>query len=146
MLQNPSYFNSSLWDSLSGEYYRSFKNKDDYYYIFDYLPWDEKVVDKTLINEYKWELARDTSTTWRIGDGTASFYNYIYYNTAGFSEIDTFRSNQVREGLISRDQALSFSRQENVPRYENIKWYLKMIGIPFKPAIISINKMEKLYD
>ena len=30
MLKNPSYFNSSLWDSLSGEYYRSFKNKEDY--------------------------------------------------------------------------------------------------------------------
>ena len=79
MLQNPAYFNSSLWDSLSGEYYRSFKKKEDYYYIYDYLLWDENLIDKTLINEYNWELATDTSTTWRIGDGTAGFYNYIYY-------------------------------------------------------------------
>jgi len=55
MLKNPAYFNSSLWDSLSGEYYRSFKKKEDYYYIYDYLLWDEDLIDKTLINEYSWE-------------------------------------------------------------------------------------------
>ena len=27
----------------------------------------------------EWESADDTKSTWRIGDGTASFYNYIYY-------------------------------------------------------------------
>jgi hypothetical protein len=34
MLQSPGYFNSSLWDSISGEYYRSFTEKSDYYHIF----------------------------------------------------------------------------------------------------------------
>ena len=29
----PGYFNSSLWDTLSGEYYRSFTEKQDYYHI-----------------------------------------------------------------------------------------------------------------
>ncbi len=116
-------------------------------YRFLNILYSEKLYLLILIeSEYSWESAADTKSSWRIGDGTASFYNYIYYNTAGFSEIDTFRSNQVREGLISRNQALSFSRQENVPRYENIKWYLKMIDIPFKPAIMAINKMEKLYN
>ena len=93
MLQNPAYFNSSLWDSLSGEYYRSFKNKEDYYYIYDYLLQDENLVDKTLINEYKCELATDTCITQIIGEGTAGFYNYIYYIIAGLTEHDTFRSN-----------------------------------------------------
>ena len=50
------------------------------------------------------EFAKDSKTSWRIGDGTASFYNYIYYTIAGFTEHDTFRSNQIREGVISRDQ------------------------------------------
>ncbi len=30
-----------------------------------------------IINEYDWETSADTPTTWRIGDGTAGFYNYI---------------------------------------------------------------------
>ena len=106
MLESPSYFNSSLWDNLSGEYYRSFMTKKDYYHIFDYWTWEEEKVNSLLINKYNWETAEDTSTTWRIGDGTAGFYNYVYYTVAGFTEHDTFRSNQIREGQLSREKAL----------------------------------------
>ena len=60
--------------------------------------WDEGLIDQTLAREYRWETAADTGTTWRIGDGTAAFYNFIYYTVAGFTENDTFRSNQIREG------------------------------------------------
>ena len=90
MTESPTYFNSSLWDTLSGEYYRSFTKKKDYFHIFDYWKWDENEVNKVLIDNYDWEIATDTKTTWRIGDGTAAFYNYIYYTVAGFTEHDTF--------------------------------------------------------
>lgn len=144
MLQSPSYFNSSLWDTLSGEYYRSFSEKTDYYHIFDYWRWDEKTIDDTLLNEYDWERAPDTSTTWRIGDGTAAIYNYIYYTVAGFTEHDTFRSNQVREGDLTREQALKMVEDENRPRYPNIKWYLDAIGMEFSKVIPIINAIPKL--
>lgn len=145
MLQSPGYFNSSLWDTLSGEYYRSFTEKKDYYHIFDYWRWDEKAIDDTLINEYDWELAVDTSTTWRIGDGTAGLYNYIYYLVAGFSEHDTFRSNQVREGEITRERALELAREENRPRYQNIRWYLDALGMDFTEVIKVVNSIPRLY-
>jgi glucosamine--fructose-6-phosphate aminotransferase (isomerizing) len=144
MLQSPGYFNSSLWDTLSGEYYRSFNKKTDYYHIFDYWRWDEKVIDDTLLNEYGWERAPDTNTTWRIGDGTAAIYNYIYYTVAGFSEHDTFRSNQIREGDITRDQAIQLVEDENRPRYPNIKWYLDAIGMDFSNVIRTINSIPRL--
>ena len=117
-LSPPGYFNQSLWDTLSGEFYRSFTNKRDYYHIFDFWRWDEEEINNTLLNEYDWEKAPDTSTTWRIGDGTAALYNYIYYTVAGFTEHDTFRSNQIREGDISRDKALELVLDENRPRYQ----------------------------
>jgi hypothetical protein len=144
MMKSPGYFNSSLWDTVSGEYYRSFTEKTDYYHIFDFFRWDEEEVDKTLIS-YDWELAPDTSTTWRIGDGTAAFYNYIYYLVAGFSEHDTFRSNQIREGQITRERALELVEDENQPRYQNIRWYLDAVGIDFNEAISVINKIPRLY-
>ncbi|UCJ15195.1 hypothetical protein K5Q02_15140 [Pseudomonas sp. MM211] len=145
MLKSPGYFNSSLWDTLSGEYYRSFTEKTDYYHIFDYWRWDEKAIDDTLINDYGWELAPDTSTTWRIGDGTAGLYNYIYYLVAGFSEHDTFRSNQVREGEITRERALELVREENRPRYQNIRWYLDALGMDFTEVIKVVNAIPRLY-
>jgi hypothetical protein len=145
MLQSPGYFNRSLWDTLSGEYYRSFLEKKDYYHIFDYWRWDEKQIDDTLLNEYDWERAPDTSTTWRIGDGTAAFYNYIYYTVAGFTEHDTFRSNQIREGDLTREEALELVRDENQPRYPNIKWYLDALGMDFKEVISVVNAIPRLY-
>lgn len=144
MVKSPGYFNASLWDTISGEYYRSFTNKSDYYHIFDYWRWDEELIDQTL-DKYDWERAPDTSTTWRIGDGTAAFYNYIYYTVAGFTEHDTFRSNQIREGQMSREKALELIEDENRPRYPNIKWYLDAVGLDFKSTIEVVNKIPKLY-
>jgi hypothetical protein len=144
MLKSPGYFNSSLWDTLSGEYYRSFTEKSAYYHIFDYWRWDEKIIEDTL-DTYDWERAVDTNATWRIGDGTAAFYNYIYYTVAGFTEHDTFRSNQIREGEITRERALEFVKDENRPRYSNIRWYLDTLGMDFKEVIKVINSISKLY-
>ncbi|MFO1389027.1 hypothetical protein [Cellvibrio sp.] len=146
MLKSPGYFNSSLWDTLSGEYYRSFTDKKDYYHIFDYWRWEEQLIDDTLINQYGWETAVDTNTTWRIGDGTAAFYNYIYYLVAGFTEHDTFRSNQIREGQMNRDEALRLVEDENRPRYPNIRWYLDAVGIDFSEAIKVVNNIPRLYS
>lgn len=144
MLKSPGYFNGSIWDTLSGEYYRSFTKKKDYFHIFDYWRWDEDQIDNTL-SMYDWERAPDTNTTWRIGDGTAAFYNYVYYTTVGFTEHDTFRSNQIREGDLTRDKALELVTDENRPRYPNIKWYLDAVGINFKDAINVVNAMHRLY-
>jgi hypothetical protein len=144
MTQSPGYFNSSLWDTMSGEYFRSFNKKKDYFHIFDYWRWDEKTIDDTLINQYNWETAPDTNTTWRIGDGTAAIYNYIYYTVAGFTKHDTFRSNQIREGDITREEALLLVEDENRPRYPNIKWYLDAIGMDFDKVIPVINAIPKL--
>lgn len=145
MLDSPTYFNTSLWDTLSGEYYRSFTEKQDYYHIFDYWRWDEEEVDNVLLNDYQWEKAVDTSTTWRIGDGSAAFYNYVYYTVAGFTEHDTFRSNQIREGQISREEALERVADENQPRYQNLRWYLDTLGMSFKDVITVVNNIPKLY-
>ncbi|MDA9003866.1 glucosamine 6-phosphate synthetase [bacterium] len=145
MSKSLGYFNRSLWDTLSGEYHRSFTKKEDYYHLFDYWRWDEKVIEDTL-DSYDWERSPDTRTTWRIGDGTAGFYNYIYYSVAGFTEHDTFRSNQIREGDITREEALDLLEEENTPRYPNIKWYLDAVGIDFSKAISIVNSIPKLYN
>lgn len=145
ILQSPGYVNQSILDSLGSFASRYFIKKTDYYHLFDYLLWDEKTIEDTIINEYKWETCIDTDSTWRIGDGTASFYNYIYTLVAGFSENDTFRSNQIREGMITRDEALENIYEENKPRYNSLKWYLEIIGLDFEDTVRKVNKMDRMY-
>lgn len=144
MFKSPGYFNSSIFDTLSGEYYRSVSKKTDYYHIYDYWQWNEKTINAVL-DSYDWEKAPDTHTTWRIGDGTAAFYNYVYYTVAGFTEHDTFRSNQIREGQLTREEGLAMIEDENRPRYQNIKWYLDLLGFDFDAVIKIINNIPKLY-
>lgn len=145
MLNSPGYFNKSLWDTLSGEYFRSFHKKKDYFHLFDYYRWDEEEVKNTIINNYNWETAIDTDATWRIGDGTAGFYNYVYKTVAGFTEHDTFRSNQIREGQLTREAALKLVQNENRPRYQNIRWYLDVLDLDFEEVIKTVNAIQKLY-
>lgn len=145
-LKNPAYLNSSIWDTLFA-YFCSYMMPHDYAYLFHHIPWDEQTIMETLINDYRWELASDTVATWRIGDGTASFYNYIYYTVAGFTEMDTFRSNQIREGVLDRATAMEIVKKENQPRYESLKWYFGVINldISFNDVIRTINAIPKRY-
>jgi hypothetical protein len=145
VLINPGYINQSIIDTIGSIFSRYLNPKRDYYHLFDYYKWDESEIEDLIKNEYEWELAVDTKTTWRIGDGTASFYNYIYYTVAGFSEYDTFRSNQIREGALIRENALLKINEENKPRYETIKWYLEIIGLNYESVIKRINQIPKLY-
>ena len=143
-LRNPAYINSSILDTL-GAYMSYYFIPHRFINFFNYVLWDEETINKALIEEYNWETASDTKSTWRIGDGTASFYNYIYYTMAGLTENDTFRSYQVRENMLSREEALAYVQRDNQPRYESIQWYCDLIGIDFNHAIQTINRAKKRY-
>lgn len=145
-IKNPFYINTTLLDNISA--FQSFYfMEQNYLRLYDYIPWEEKKIISPLIELYNWETAKDTTSTWRIGDGTASFYNYIYYTIAGFTESDTFRSNQIREGILSRNEAFKIVEEENRPRYESIKEYLNIVGLgnKFNEIIGRINQTPKLW-
>jgi asparagine synthetase B (glutamine-hydrolysing) len=144
-IMNPAYLNSSLFDTLDAfkSYYVIKHNNLN---IYEYIKWDEKLIENILIENYEWETDPGTRTTWRIGDGTAAFYNYIYYIIAGFTENDTFRSNQIREGDILRDFAVELSIKENQPRWDSIQWYCNTIGIDFEATMASINSIKSINE
>lgn len=141
---NPGYINGSLGDTFTA-FLSYYFVKQDFLYLFDYVDWNETEINRTLIDTYEWELARDTTTTWRIGDGTAPFYNYIYQTIAGFSEYETFRSNQIREGVIERDEALRLVDVENRPRIQSIREYCSLINLDFDIAMRGIDAVPKMY-
>jgi glutamine---fructose-6-phosphate transaminase (isomerizing) len=141
---NPAYLNRSLPDTMFA-YVSYYMRKVPYTNIFEYLPWNEEEGDRALIDGYDWETAPDAESTWRIGDGTAPFYNYIYYEVAGFSEFDTLRSNQIREGHITRDMALKMLEDDNQPRFEAIREYCQTINVEFEECLRRINAIPKMY-
>ena len=141
---NPRYINKSLFDTLFA-FHSSYLLKHDNIQLYDYANWQEDEVVGVLRREYDWELATDTTSTWRIGDGTAAFYNYIYYNIAGFTENDALRSNQIRQGVMTRERALELVKQENEPRWDSLQWYANTIGFSLNDALQVISGMPRLW-
>ncbi|MFP4521290.1 MAG: hypothetical protein ACLFQK_04020 [Fibrobacterota bacterium] len=141
---NPGYLNRSLADTAE-VYLSAYFTKHDYLFLFDYIPWNEEEIVGTLKKEYNWETADDTETTWRIGDATAPFYNFVYLTVAGFTENDTLRSNQIREGQIDREEALEKVKRENGIRYDSIKWYCDIAGVNFSELVKKVEDIPKLY-
>jgi predicted glutamine amidotransferase len=143
-LRNPSYINSSFWETGLA-FFSTYVQPHDFVYLWHYLPWNEETINKTLQKKYSWETAAETSTTWRIGDGTPPFYNYIYYQVQGFTENDSFRSRQIREGILDRETAWKMVCKENRPQYENLKWYFDTLNLNGDMVLNAVDAMQKLY-
>lgn len=139
-LKNPRYLNRSLGDTAQATYV-TYLRSHDYLQLFEWVDWDEDHINRVLTDEYGWETDPTTTTTWRIGDGTAPFYNYIYWRTVGFTENDTFRSNQIRERQLSRDRALKLTLSENEPRWSRIAEYLNLVAVDFDAALAAVERL-----
>ncbi len=143
-LKNPAYFNSSFFDTGLA-FFSTYIQRHDYRFLWHYVPWDEDRILNTLVNEYDWEVPTETPATWRTDDGTSAFYNYIYYQVQGFTENDSFRSRQVREGILTREKALELVNAENRPRHEALRWYFDMLGLDGDEVLTVVDRMPRLY-
>jgi glucosamine--fructose-6-phosphate aminotransferase (isomerizing) len=142
---NPAYINSALLDNFNG-FLASFVRKDDFLHLYNYENWDEKEITKVLNEKYNWQ--DDISygkNQWRMGDGQTAFNNFIYYTIAGFSEYDNFRSNQIREGSLTRSEALELCQQDNKIKYDTLKNFSDIIGFNLDNILSKISCLEKLY-
>ncbi len=143
-ITNPAYINSSIFDTLFA-YFSTYIQKHDYIFLWHYIPWNEDKIITTLRNTYNWETSPETTQTWRTDDGTSAFYNYIYYTGQGFTENDSFRARQIREGILTRKEALALVNEENRPRHEALKWYFNRIGLDGDTVLTVVDAMSKLY-
>ena len=144
-LKNPAYINGALLDNFNG-YLSSFIKKENSLHLFKYIEWNEKEIGDTLKNEYGWISDKSYGKNqWRMGDGQTSFNNFIYYHMAGFSEYDNFRSNQIREGLINRKEALMLCEEDNKIKFDTLKNFSEIIGFNLDDVLTKITCLPKLY-
>jgi hypothetical protein len=145
-LKNPSYFNQSLVDTAFAYFITYMQSHPDFHYLWHYVEWEEREIVDTLIKEYGWETDPGYKQSWRTDDGTNPWYNFIYYTMSGFTENDTFRSNQIREGLMSRDEAWRLCWEENKLRVDTMKWYFDAIGVDMQRALKVVESQPHRID
>ena len=88
--------------------------------FYDYIYWHEKQILATITKELDWKGASDATTTWRVDDAAYPLINYLYYKLVGFTEHDEMYSKMIREGQISRDEALKRCMLDHKPRIASV--------------------------
>ena len=120
--------------------------KMDYLQLFDYVKWDERSVLSTLFDDYGWETSKHSSNTWRIGDASAPFYNYIYFYFSGLTENDVYLSNLIRDGQVSREKALGLVEDFNSGDEIGFIAYCNLIGLDANLVLKRIHRNPGLVD
>ena len=145
-IQSPGLIPSLAKEGLIGfvDYYvRGHKN---FLRPFSYIPCEEEVIERTLRSEYDWSSGDDRSVTaWRMGDGTAPFYNLMYLIGIGMTEHDTLRSNQIRFGLMDRAEAIERVDLDNSFNALGLASYFTTVGIDLKWASDHIQRFARTY-
>ena len=83
--------------------------------FFDYVRWDEKRIENAIEKELKWKKPKEVKSSWRFDCLVHFLKDYFYLNSVGFTERDELLSNMIREGIMSRGEALQKLKED----YEN---------------------------
>jgi hypothetical protein len=140
LLRNPRLINRTLFRTLLAFSYFYLRRKD-YIQLFDYLEWDESDLERT-ISSHGWRGSVTRNTSWRVGDSTSSFYNLAYMAAVGFTENDTFLSNQIRQGQISREYAASRRLETNEPDVVGIVDYCRAVDINPEWLMLAVERLQ----
>lgn len=145
-LKNPRYINMSLITAIKG-WHGSFIHKPPrdvrWLMFFNYIMWNEEEILATIRKELDWESPTDTAVTWRTDDYTSPLYNYICYSMQGYTENDTLRSVQVREGAITREQALKLVAEQNRPRWGAMMDYFRLLNMTTEEIKFVLNSIPE---
>jgi len=95
--------------------------------LFHYLSWDENVVLERIQNELDWQYPENNSGSWRFDCQIGHLKDLLYLKTLGLTEKDDFYSKLIREGKISRKDAIKRIAKENEVNFKEIKKLLKSI-------------------
>jgi hypothetical protein len=81
--------------------------------LFHFIPWDEKEVLSRIESEIGWRSPPDSPSTWRFDCRLSHLKDLMYLSTLGVTEKDDFYSQLVRDGKMSREEALKRIDREN---------------------------------
>jgi hypothetical protein len=143
-LQSPGLFPALLKEGFTGfvDYYL---RKHDFFRPFSYIPWEEEEIERVLRAQYDWSSGPDhLVSSWRMGDGTAPFYNLMYLLGLGLTEHDTLRSNQIRYGLMERSEAMKKLTSDNRFNVLGLASYFATVGIDLEWAGDRISEFAKV--
>ena len=81
--------------------------------LFHFIPWDEEEVLSRIESEIGWRAPSGLFSTWRFDCRLSHLKDLMYLTTLGITEKDDFYSQLIRDGKISRREALDRLQREH---------------------------------
>ncbi len=97
--------------------------------LFHYIEWDEQEVLSRIKKELDWDYPRKFNSPWRFDCRIGHLKDFMYLKTIGMTEKDDFYSRMVREGKMTREDALHRLQVENKLHPDEIELLLREAGI-----------------
>lgn len=97
--------------------------------FYRYVEWDEERILSTITHELGWRQDDRSASSWRFDCRLSYLKNYLMERTIGSTEKEDGLSNMVREGMITREQALERLEAETVIPPDLIGELLSDIGL-----------------
>jgi hypothetical protein len=100
--------------------------------LFNYIEWNDADVVRRIKSELGWNSPACLNSNWRFDCKIAHLKDLIYLKSLGITEKDDLYAKMVREGLISREEAIRKISLENDLPIEIIKELLADAGIGYE--------------
>ena len=99
--------------------------------VFDYIEWDQDVIERTLQEETGWRKP-SKALTWRYDCILEPLLDYTFKKEYGISSAGLYICGLIRSGLVSREEALKLveENEDQARLDENLKRVLDFLNVP----------------
>ena len=138
ILKNPAYFSPSVILALMKGYLfgnpysigiRLFWSNITWVELFNYVEWNEQEILSRIKSELNWNSPPELKSTWRFDCRVKHLVDFMYMKTLNMTDKDDFYAKMVREGLMTREDALQRLQNENRLYFDEIQLLLDQAGI-----------------
>lgn len=147
LLKNPRYlthcsygpiFKAYFMASHSSPYLKWMYKDITVIRLFDYIKWNEKEVHSVITSKLDWKKSPESESSWRFDCRLDYVRRLMYSSTVGVSELQDLMSKMIREGQISREEALHRLESEDMVKTEVVEDVLDGLGMNMKDLKLNI--------
>jgi len=103
--------------------------------FFEYVPWNEQRILDTIEKEVGWQSHPELTSTWRFDCLAHAALEHLTERLLGFGEKEEFYSVLIREGQLTRQEALrrlEAHRADEPVRHKLMEEFFAVLGLPEK--------------
>ena len=145
---NTKYSEVQIWNYPSKQ--EMIESNIIYLHLGDYIFWDEQKQTEFIINQFSWKINDRVENTYKGYKSNecimAGVHDYLNFIKRGVGRATLHASDDVRRGLIKRDEAINLIKEYDPQRPHALDYFLKITNLKEKNLenkIIASRKFSK---